>query len=160
MFVVAVDGITAQDDMVMLCACWGRWRIFFHKVYFLSKLLFPAWDTLWVAGKGLRSEELPFLVEESKVQLAVIEIIIGIFFAVYANNFDKQTSFDPAFANHVSMPTILHFFCLIGNTIPSECLKMFFMWDQCSLYFFRLIFIGVLYCKYWSIVNHWFTMLC
>lgn len=119
MFVVEVDGITAQDDMVTLCACWGRWWIFFHKVYFLSRLLFPAWDTLWVAGKGLRSEELPFLVEESKVQLAMMKIIIGIFFAVYANNFDKQTSFDPAFANHVSMPTILHFFCLIDtlNTI-------------------------------------------
>ena len=43
----------------------------------------------WWAGRP-KSEELPLLAEESKVHLAMIEISAAIFFAVYANQFDKQ----------------------------------------------------------------------
>jgi len=39
---------------------------------------------LWVGGERPRAEELPLLVEESKVQLAMTEISTDIFFAVYA----------------------------------------------------------------------------
>lgn len=81
-------------------------------IFFLTSL-FSLGIQWWVGGERPRAEEVPLLVEESKVQLSVIEISSDVFSAVYAKQSDKQTSLYQASAMDGCMPNTIHFSCLI-----------------------------------------------
>lgn len=117
----------------MACACWVWWWLFFGKVYLLFKPLLPALGYICgLGGEELPSEKLPFITEKSKVQLAIIEISIDIFCAVYAKQFDKQISFSQVLQSVASCLTLS--ISPDATAVTSDCLKMFHIWDKSSLY--------------------------